>query len=92
MEFKEMTVEQIVSKYGIARRTVYNWCAADHGRNNQTSRKAIYLSHDEVETVLLMILETEGTLKGNREYTAKALENRLLKLADEFTEIERMKK
>ena len=90
-ESKATTVEQILKKHGIARRTLYNWVSADRGRRNDISRKAVYLSADEVETVLLMIMVADGQLK-DREWIAKALESRLLDIADSFTEIEKVRK
>lgn len=83
---KTMTVEQIVHRYGIARRTVYTWCSANHGRRNSINRKAVYLSKDETEAILLLILMGEKD-SGKYRDIVKALEQRLLTIADEFTEM-----
>ena len=84
---KVLTVEQIVQKYGIARRTVYNWVSANHGRKNNIDRKAVYLSRDEVETMLLLIMVGENDVTEKQKCIAKALEKRLLDIADEFSEV-----
>lgn len=81
---KAMTVEQIVHRYGVARRTVYKWCSASHGRRNNINRKAVYLSKDETEAVLLLIMVGEQ-YAGKYKDIVKALEQRLLTIADEFT-------
>lgn len=83
---KVLTVDQIVQKYGIARRTVYSWVSACHGRENSIPRKALYLSQDETETILLLMMEAGDSLKGKYKAVSASLENRLLNLADNFTE------
>lgn len=80
---RTMTVEQIVQRYGIARRTVYAWCSASHGRRNSINRKAVYLSKDETEAVLLLIMVGEQ-YAGKYKYIVKALEQRLLTIADDL--------
>lgn len=82
---KMITVEQIVQRYGVARRTVYAWCSASHGRRNNINRKAVYLSQEETEGLLLLIVMGEKD-SGKYRDTVKALEQRLLTIADEFTE------
>lgn len=79
----EQTVEQICRNYGVSRRTVYAWASGSHARIHSTrqSRKAIYLTLDEVELLLLLFLESNPSNP-----IAKQLEDRLLNVADELTE------
>lgn len=88
---KNMTVNQICAKYGVGRRTVYQWIEKSdtHRRGmgkKSNCRRAIYISRDEIELILLMILETKDVL--NTKYTpcVKTLETKLLDIADELEE------
>lgn len=81
---KILTVDQIAQKYNIARRTIYSWVSANHGRKYKLDRQAVYLSKDETETLLLLILCAEDMLTDKQKYIAKALEQRLLDIADNF--------
>lgn len=84
---REMTVAEIVAKYSVSRRAVYDYIKPDRfsAYTTQSKRKMTYLSKKEVELILLMLLECDGTLKGDCKITAKCLENKMLNMADELT-------
>lgn len=83
----EMTVKQISKKHGVCIRTVYNAIDGKANRKNQhkPDRKAVYLSKEETETLLLCILESEKLLPQSRRILIPGIENRLLNIADELT-------
>lgn len=81
---KVMTVDQIASKYGVARRTVYSWASSNRGRMSKP-RKALYLSKDEAEALLLTIMVADGQT-GKYKEVVESIENRLLDIADELGE------
>lgn len=82
-----LTVKQISEKHGVCIRTVYNAINGKANRKNQhkLDRKAIYLSKDETEVLLLCILESEKVLSQSRRILISGIENRLLNIADELT-------
>lgn len=82
-----LTVKQISEKHGVCIRTVYNAINGKTNRKNQhkPDRKAIYLSKDETEALLLCILESEKVLSQSRRTLISGIENRLLNIADELT-------
>lgn len=84
---RAMTVDEIAAKYNVHRRRVYDYVKADrHSRwAMNRARKMTYLSKDEVELILLMLLECDGILKGNNRVIAKVLEDRMLMIADALT-------
>ena len=87
----DMTVNQICTKYGVGRRTVYQWIekidAPRRGMGKKTNyRRAVYMSRNEIELILLMILESKDILKGKYASYAKSLEEKLLNVADELEE------
>ena len=85
----EMTVDDICTRYGVARRTVYQWAEKNgikRKRRTMTDRKAVYMSRNEVETVLLLIMEGESILDGKDLTAARAIEKRLLDIADRMEE------
>lgn len=89
---KDMTVGMIAEKYGIAKRTIYKWVSdssgtASRGRRNSIRRKALYLSKEEAETILLMIMVSENDIGEHKKLVANNLEERLLNIADELTEV-----
>lgn len=81
---KVMTVDQIASVYGVARRTVYSWVTANRSNMNKP-RKALYLSKDEAEALLLTIMVSDGQT-GKYKAIVESIENRLLDIADELGE------
>lgn len=82
-----LTVKQISEKHGVCIRTVYNALGGKTNRKNRhkPDRKAIYLSKDETEALLLCILESEKALSQSRRTLISGIENRLLNIADELT-------
>ena len=82
-----MTVDAIAAKYGLHRRRIYDYVKADRHSPWATgrARKMTYLSRDEVELVLLMIMECESTLNAENKVTAKCLEDKMLSMADAMT-------
>ena len=82
-----LSVRQIASKYGVCVRTVYNAISGKANRKNQRKpeRKAIYLSKEETETLLLCISESEKLLSQSKTVLISGIENRLLNIADELT-------
>lgn len=88
---KNMTVNQICAKYGLGRRTVYQWIEKTdvprRGMGKKTNcRRAVYMSRDEIELILLMMLESKSILNGKYTPYAKTLEEKLLNVADELEE------
>lgn len=90
----KMTVSEICRKYGIARRTVYTWAekaGIKRNKRNIIDRKAVYLSRNEVEAILLLMLEGSDLLQGEYRMICDHLEERLLDIADMLEEQERKK-
>ena len=84
---RNMTVSEIAAKYGLYMRRVYDYVKPDRYSPYTVERvkKMTYLSREEVELILLMLLECDAILKGKNRITAKALEDRMLMMADEMT-------
>ena len=82
-----LTVRQISERNGVSVRTVYNAISGKANRKNQRkpSRKALYLSKEETEVLLLCILESEKVISQSRRVLISGIENRLLDIADELT-------
>ena len=89
---KVLTVPQIAQKYGISRRTIYSWVTEPDRQRGNGTRKAIYLSPEEVETLLLLIMIGDGKMTDSWTGIAKNIETRLLDMADYFTEIKESKR
>lgn len=90
----KMTVSDICRKHGIARRTVYTWAekaGIKRNKRNVIDRKAVYMSRDEVEAILLLMLEGSDLLPGEHRMICEHLEERLLDIADMLEEQERRK-
>ena len=90
----KMTVSDICRKHGIARRTVYTWAekaGIKRNKRNIIDRKAVYLSRNEVEAILLLMLEGSDLLSGEYRMICDRLEERLLDIADMLEEQERKK-
>ena len=63
----KMTVEEIIHKHGIARRTVYTWAekaGIKRKKSNRIDRKTIYMTREEMEIVLLLMAIGSDSLKG----------------------------
>lgn len=87
----EKTVKQICYEYGVKGRTIYDWIEViGHGarvHNPKDPRRAVWLSSCEVELILLMMAECEKILNRQNLAIMRNLEDRLLNVADELTEI-----
>lgn len=87
-------VLELCGKYNCKRRTVYYWIERyGHGArtfNPKNARRKLLLTLNETELILMMILECESILKKTDLPTVMALENRLLNIADELTEIKNL--
>lgn len=82
------TVGEIAAKYGVHRRRVYDYVKADRHQCSYATgkrRKMTYLSKDDVELILLMLLECNGILTGRNKDLAKCLEEKMLNMADDLT-------
>lgn len=84
---RSMSVDEIAAKYGVHRRRVYDYVKADRHSKWSTTRKQkmTYLSKDEVELILLMLMECDGMLNEKNQAIAKCLEDRMLNMADAMT-------
>ena len=90
----KMTVSEICRKHGIARRTVYTWAenaGIKRNKRNVIDRKAVYLSRNEVEAILLLMLEASKDMPEEYRMVCNHLEERLLDIADMLEEQERRK-
>ena len=85
----EKEVDQIASEYGIDRRRIYEWKDKDkaRGHSKRSMTKGCRLTLDEAELILLMILICDETIKGKQRYLMRKLENKMLILSDELTEL-----
>lgn len=91
--YELMPIKQISIKYGINRRRIYDWIEKSNRLgylHPNLNRKMAYLSRDEIEVMLLMIIETENILTERYRLVAKSLETRLLDMADELEEMARI--
>ena len=83
-----LSVAQIAEKHGICVRTVYNSIQAKNRRNRaRPNRRALRLTKAEAEVILLCIMEAESVLSNNYRETLHAIENRVLIIADELTQL-----
>lgn len=87
------TVAEICAQHGIPRRTGYQWIERyGHGKravNRKCARRAVHMSLDEVELVLLMMCECDKIWKKPTDRAImRNLEDRLLTVSDELTELQ----
>lgn len=89
----EKTIWQIAAEYGIGRRRIYEWRDQDVKRNHITrsETKGIRLNLDEAELILLMILECDPIIHGKDRALMRGLEEKLLMISDQLTEIKTLK-
>lgn len=82
-----LTVRQIAAKYKTCIRTVYNALNGKTNRknNHKPSRKALYLSKEETETLLFCIMESETTIPNDKKILLPSIEIRLLNIADDMS-------
>lgn len=86
------TVNEICDKHGIARRTVYAWAekaGIKRKKHSRIDRKAIYMTREEMETILLLMLIGSESLKGEYLTASRSLEKRLLDATDAMEESDR---
>lgn len=84
-----MTVDAIAEKYNVHRRRIYDYVKADRYTSYaiKHKRKMTYLSKDDVELILLLIMECDSILKDKNKIIAKCLEDRMLQMADDMTQL-----
>ena len=85
---RKTTVDELAAKYGVHRRRIYDYVKADRHSAYSFSRvrKMTYLSRDEAELILLMLLECNSIIvKGKDRDIAKVLEEKMLAMADAMT-------
>ena len=80
------TVNQICARYGIAKRTMYDWIEQKgHGvrvHNAKQPRKDVRLSAEEAEIILYMIEQCEPHMTTDQRVVVLPLEERLLTVSD----------
>ena len=82
-----LTICQIAEKHDVSVRFIHSCVDGKFHRNNEPSplRKAIRLSKEEVEVLLLCICEADYVIDDDRKVIARTIEERLLTIADELT-------
>ena len=87
------TTQQIAAEYGIDRRRIYDWKEKKTDRRNSCkgSTRGAQLTLEESELVLLMIMECDSTMKGKQRETMRTLEEKMLNISDQLTELKILK-
>jgi transposase-like protein len=82
------TVDEICYTLGVSRSTLYSWVRANRikkRRRTIKNRRALNLSKDETELLLLVILEADAAIPEDKKAMLRGIENRLLNIADDLT-------
>lgn len=82
-----LSVRQIAEKHGVCPRSVYNCISGHTSRKglSKQNRRALFLTKEETEALLLCIIEAEYHLPKADRLIIDGIQGRLLNIADELT-------
>jgi len=82
-----LTLDQIAEKHNVSLRFIHSCVNGKFHRKNNPSpmRKALYLSKEDAEALLLCICEADYVIDADRKIIVRCIEERLLTIADELT-------